>query len=179
MREFLELQASLEEREKALKELASNASGKVLDIATGSGYLVRHLLGHSGRIVGIDLDFISLQKTKNELSAQNIDFVCCDARKLPFRDGAFDSTLTWSALVHIPEWMRVVDEIFRVTRGIVVTSEPKGEYSVRAWRDYKSSHEFPTPEEVSKAFSNFGKVERLDKGFIEEIRCVRHSCQGN
>ncbi len=174
MREFMELQEAIGEREKALRELASNAKGIVLDVATGSGYLARHLRGQATKVVCVDLEASALRRTRNEFVDWRMEFVCCDARNLPFRDQAFDSVITWAALVHVSEWKIAVKEMFRVSRRTVATCEPKGEYSVRAWRDFKCRHDPPIPEEVSQAFSNYGKVERLGNGFIEEIRCVRH-----
>ncbi len=175
MLEFMELQGSLQHRERVLEEFASRAEGMTLDVATGSGYLARHLLNKRAKVFCVDVDPAALMRTKNELShRKGFYFVCCDARKLPFRDGSFDSVLTWSALVHIPEWRIAVSEMFRVSNGVVATCEPSGGYSVRAWRDYRCAHESPTPEEISMEFARYGKAERFEKRvFIEEIRCIK------
>ncbi len=170
----MRLQEEIGHRELALKGLACSAKGRVLDVASGSGYLARHLLNRNARIFCIDIDPVALRRTKNELAPSRApSFVCCDARRLPFRSGSFDSVLTWSALVHIPEWRMVVNEMFRVSRGIVATCEPKGAYSVRAWRDYRCCHAPPTPEELTRAFAGYGSVERVEKDFLDEIRCVK------
>lgn len=165
----MEFQASLVEREKALRELAFRARGLVLDVATGSGYLARYLVEHADVVVCIDLDAGALRRTREVLSSSSLGFVCCDARRMPFRDDAFDAVLSWSALVHIPRWRMALGEMFRVSRGIVATCEPIGGYAVRAWRDYRCVHEPPTRDDVCRAFAEHGAVEIDETVFVDEI----------
>ncbi len=148
----------LESRENALKKLAYSITGeRILDIATGSGYLAAALLGSSpnASVVCLDIDSKQLRKTRSELL--DIKCVCADANHLPFKPSSFDCTVTWSALVHIKEWRRVIDESFRVSKRML-TAEPHGAFSVRAFRDFKCRHEPPSIKELQAAFEKHGKT---------------------
>ncbi len=152
---FFELLGDLELRETALKKLACKIKegDRVLDIATGSGYLVRNLLNKNAFIVCLDMDSKPLSKTKSELP--DINYVCADARHLPFKGASFDCVVTWSALVHIKDWRGVVDESFRVSKRML-TLEPHGAFSVRAFRDFKCRHSYPDIKEIQAEFEKHG-----------------------
>jgi ubiquinone/menaquinone biosynthesis C-methylase UbiE len=165
---FFELLGSLETREAALKKLASkiNDKGRILDLATGSGYLVRNLIDKDAFIVCLDIDFRPLINTKKELS--DIHFVVADARHLPLKSTSFDSVVTWSALVHIEAWREVIDESFRVSKRML-TAEPHGAYCVRAFRDFRCMHKFPNIEEIQKEFEKYGEANIDSLDFISII----------
>ncbi len=152
---FFELLGNLEIRETALKKLARKIKEgeRVLDIATGSGYLVRNLLNKNAFIVCLDVDSKPLSETKSELP--DINYVCADARHLPFKGTSFDCVATWSALVHIKDWRGVIDESFRVSKRML-TLEPHGAFSVRAFRDFRCSHSYPEIEEIREEFEKHG-----------------------
>lgn len=107
---FFKLLGSLETRETALKKLTGkiNEEERLLDLATGSGYLVRNLVDKDAFVVCLDADSKPLIKTKNELP--DLHFVVADARHLPFKSSSFDRVVTWSALVHIEHWKQVIRE---------------------------------------------------------------------
>lgn len=162
---FFELLGNLEIRETALKKLACkiNEGERILDIATGSGYLVRNLLDKNANafIVCLDVDSKSLSKTRSELPDMN--YVRADARHLPFKNSSFDCVVTWSALVHINDWRGVIDESFRVSKRML-TAEPHGAFSVRAFRDIKCRHSYPDIEEIQAGFEKYGmaNIDRMD-----------------
>jgi ubiquinone/menaquinone biosynthesis C-methylase UbiE len=148
---FFKLLGNLQAREDALKKLADRTNDKerILDLATGSGYLVRNLIDKDAFAVCLDMDFGPLIKTKKEL--KDLHFVVADARHLPFKNTSFDSVVTWSALVHIEDWKDVVDESFRVSNKML-TAEPHGAYCVRAFRDFGCMHKHPEIKEIKKEF---------------------------
>lgn len=166
---FFELLGSLETREITLKKLTSKINDKerVLDLATGSGYLVRNLIDKDVFVVCLDLDFGPIIKTKKELP--DLHFVLADARHLPFKSSSFDYVVSWSALVHIEEWKDVVDESFRVSNKIL-TAEPHGVYCVRAFRDFRCTHKYPEIKEIQKEFEKHGKADVESGEFISIIR---------
>lgn len=149
---FWNLVEGIERRERALKALASKleGGGRVLDLATGSGYLIRHL---SRGAVGVDIDREALLRARRELP--EYEYVQADATSLPFRDDAFDRIGGWSVLVHVPDWRKVVEEMMRVLdiKGRIVLCEPIGS-AVRAFQDYRCTYEPPTADEMKECFSD-------------------------
>lgn len=146
-----------------MKKLANNikVGERILDIATGSGYLVRNLLDKNVFIVCLDIDSKPLIKTKSELP--DLNYVRADAGSLPFKNSAFDCVVTWSALVHVEDWRTVIDESFRVSER-VLTAEPHGAFSVRAFRDFRCKHNTPNIEEIKSEFEKHGNtsIEHMD-----------------
>jgi len=96
------------------------AYGKTaLDLCCGTGYHLletRHLL-KSGVGVDFSLRMISAAKSKKEMMhVQNVEFVVCNARQIPFREGTFDCVYSFSSLYYIPWHEEVVFEVARVLK---------------------------------------------------------------
>jgi ubiquinone/menaquinone biosynthesis C-methylase UbiE len=144
---FFALLGEIEGREQVLRHVAGYCSGRVLDVATGSGYLARKI---RGSVVCLDIDANAVARLS--------DVVIGDARRMPFQSESFDVVATWSALAHIPEWHSAVAEMFRVARRLVITAEPKGKLALLAFRDFRCKHELSL-EEVIAEFERFGRVE--------------------
>ena len=51
-----------------------------------------------------------------DISTDNIEFLVQDAAALPFPDGYFDAVFLFDVLLHIPEWRRVIAEVYRVLK---------------------------------------------------------------
>jgi ubiquinone/menaquinone biosynthesis C-methylase UbiE len=166
---FFELLGMVQDREGLLGELASMVTreDKVLDIATGSGYLAGHLRGRGAEVTCLDTDAEAVAKAH----AYGLKGVVADAANLPFRDACFSKVLSWSAMVHIPRWRRVLKEAFRVScvGGQVVVLEPRGAFAVRAFRDFASEHEAPQPEEVLGELMKYSKPRAIERGFATMI----------
>lgn len=169
---FFGLLGNLEIREEALKKLAGkiNEGARVLDLATGSGYLVRNLKDKDTFVVCLDLDLKPLIKTREEL--KDLNYVCADASHLPFKTSSFDRVVTWSALVHIEDWRGVIDEAFQVSKRIL-TAEPQGDFQVRAFRDFKCKHTCPGKKELLAEFEKHGRAEVEQVDFISIITGTR------
>ena len=144
---LLELLGEIESRERVLRRVAELCSGRVLDVATGSGYLARKI---PGRVVCLDIDASRVARIG--------DVVVGDARRMPFRSESFDVVAAWSALAHIAEWREAVAEMFRVARRLVITAEPRGKLALLAFRDFRCEHELSV-EEVAAEFERYARVE--------------------
>ena len=155
---LLALLGEIEKREEVLRSVAGYCSGRVLDVATGSGYLAREI---QGSIACLDIDARAVARIG--------DVVIGDARRMPFLNESFDVVATWSALAHVAEWRSVVAEMFRVARRLVITAEPKGKLALLAFRDFRCSHELSI-EEVAREFECFARVEVDD---FEHFAVVR------
>jgi SAM-dependent methyltransferase len=94
----------------------------VLDVACGTGIVARTAAAWvrpTGRVVGLDLNEAMLGVARRV--RPDIEWHQGDAVSLPFPDGSFDVTLCQSALMFLPDPVRALSEMRRVTRspGIV------------------------------------------------------------
>jgi len=103
-------------------------SERVLDIATGPGYIAEAFAGAAREVVGVDLTeamlAIGKQRTK-ERGISNISFRAADAQNLPFANGDFDVVVCRLALHHLLKPLEVFGEMARVCRagGTVVVED--------------------------------------------------------
>ncbi len=118
-----------DERE-AYEVVASFLKGnRALDIGCGSGFIEE--IDH--HIVGLDFSFEALKIAKTKGSAR---FVQSSAESLPFKDGAFDTSLSFGVLEHCVDQESCVKEMARVSRMqilIVHASLPWGLEYLRPW----------------------------------------------
>ncbi|MCK4434069.1 class I SAM-dependent methyltransferase [Candidatus Bathyarchaeota archaeon] len=79
--------------------VASHSSKLILDYGCGGGWLSRFLFRKGFDVVGIDVNIKLVRKAKDACS--RVEFVVCDAEKLPFRDAAFDVVIGVAILHHL------------------------------------------------------------------------------
>lgn len=118
-----------EERIRRLVAAARIAgSERVLDIATGPGYVAEAFAGRAREVVGVDLTdamlAIANERTK-ERGISNIVFRAADAQNLPFENGAFDVVVCRLLLHHLLKPLEVLREMARVCRigGVVLVED--------------------------------------------------------
>jgi SAM-dependent methyltransferase len=100
---------------------------RVLDLGTGEGYVPAALARGGARVVGADI---------GRFRRAAVPYVVYDGGRLPFHDGAFDTTLMLLMLHHAAAPERVLDEAVRVTRRrLVVTESVYRTRLERAWLD--------------------------------------------
>jgi SAM-dependent methyltransferase len=103
-------------------------SERVLDIATGPGYIAEAFAGAAREVVGVDLTdamlAIAKERTK-ERGICNVSFRAADAQNLPFDNGVFDVVVCRLALHHLMKPLQVLCEMVRVCRagGTVVVED--------------------------------------------------------
>lgn len=112
----------------------------LLDIATGSGDIPRALVrwgrrrGYDLRVLATDVSEDVLAVARRETADERaITFEACDARALPYRDGAFEIAVCSLALHHFPraDAITVLTEMGRVSRRGVILND-----LVRTWPGY-------------------------------------------
>jgi SAM-dependent methyltransferase len=90
---------------------------RVLDIATGPGYIAEAFAGAAREVVGVDLTdamlAIAKERTK-ERGITNVSFRAADAENLPFESGWFDVVVCRLALHHLMKPLQVLLEMVRV-----------------------------------------------------------------
>lgn len=96
---------------------------KVLDVATGSGFLALEFAKRTKNVSGCDITRNMLlharEKQKNS-GLDNIDFLLCDVESLPFPDGAFDIVSCRFAFHHFPDPKKALLEMTRVCKHSIV-----------------------------------------------------------
>ena len=152
--------------EERIRRLVASAglmgNERVLDIATGPGYIAEAFAREAREVIGVDLTAAMLaigeERTKqNGLS--NVSFRIGDAQNLPFERENFDVVVCRLALHHMQEPGRVVGEMTRVCRagGTVLVEDifssehrERAEYQDR-WeklRDPSHVHVLPLSEHL-------------------------------
>jgi ubiquinone/menaquinone biosynthesis C-methylase UbiE len=127
------------DRERLLRLVAAvtpHASDRVLDVATGPGYLAMAFAERCGEVVGVDLTDAPLaiaRRTAGQRGLCNLTFQSADANRLPFGDDEFDIVVSRLAFHHFEGPGRVLREMARVSRRLVAVEDlAASEHSERA-----------------------------------------------
>jgi 2-polyprenyl-3-methyl-5-hydroxy-6-metoxy-1,4-benzoquinol methylase len=92
---------------------------RVLDIATGPGYIAEAFARAAREVVGVDLTDAMLaigKERTRQRGLTNISFRTTDAQHLPFENASFDVVVCRLALHHLQQPMAVLREMTRVCR---------------------------------------------------------------
>jgi ubiquinone/menaquinone biosynthesis C-methylase UbiE len=116
-----QLISSLAARMISLAEIKQTDS--VLDVGTGTGIVALQAvnkIGEAGKIHGIDLSegMLTAARAKAEKRelGQKVEFSQMDAEELKFEAEKFDVVVSLFALLHFPNPLTALKEIYRVTR---------------------------------------------------------------
>jgi ubiquinone/menaquinone biosynthesis C-methylase UbiE len=108
---------------------ASLAENKVvLDVACGTGYGAGYMADKGAdKVVGVDISLEAVDYARERHSKNNkASFVCADAIRLPFADGAFDIVVSFETIEHIRQYRKFLAECRRVLKenGLLICSTP-------------------------------------------------------
>ncbi|HJH54464.1 MAG TPA: class I SAM-dependent methyltransferase, partial [Brachyspira hyodysenteriae] len=110
---------------------------KLLDIGSGTGYLINKLKKYkaTAEFYGLDLseEMINISKSKN---IKDAEFILGSANKLPFNDNTFDIVTCIQSFHHYPYPDEAMKEVYRVLKkgGIYILSDT-GVGGIAAWID--------------------------------------------
>ena len=93
-----------------------SANERVLDVGCGTGHLTRAIAAAAAVSTGIDLSAPYVEFARRVTADPAITFLVGDALDLPYPDGAFERTLSMLALDVLPDSVRGLREMRRVTR---------------------------------------------------------------
>ena len=92
---------------------------RILDVGSGAGQIIRHLLNTSNsgaHIVGFDLSVEMLRRARERLKSARPSFVGADMTALPFRDESFDCLTCGFVLEYLPDPAPGLAEFARVVK---------------------------------------------------------------
>src|SRR5262249_440457 len=104
---------------RLVRAVAPDASARVLEVATGPGYVAMGFAAVCREVVGLDLTDAMLaiaERTRRERGLRNLRFQSGDAAALPFADGEFDVVMCRYAFHHFEQPARVLAEMARCWR---------------------------------------------------------------
>ncbi len=120
-------------RQACLELTGALAGSRVLDVGTGSGWMALVAARNGNTVWSLDLNLEALKRAKDRVAnmplslQERIGFLIANGAHLPFRDGMFDSVLSFDVLHHfstrfcpraIPEMLRVCTPV-----GAVILSD--------------------------------------------------------
>ncbi len=147
---------ALPQRKSALilSYLLNEASGKILDVGCGTGFVSENI--GSSDIIGVDISFPMSVYFKERFGKA----VVGDCEYLPFKDKSFD----WAVSNFVLHWTDVdksIGEMIRVSKKGIGVAIPIGG-SVKAF-----GFPFPAEDKVLGLLTSYGCI--IDKWFIRDI----------
>ncbi|MGQ9488290.1 MAG: class I SAM-dependent methyltransferase [Armatimonadota bacterium] len=112
-----------------------HAGQRVLDVGTGTGVLVPHILqrvGQHGIVVALDISRGMLRQAKAKMFPSNVYLVLGDMHRAGLGSGAFDRVLCNAVFPHFEDRSIALQEVWRVLRpgGLMIISHPIGREAV-------------------------------------------------
>ena len=104
-----------------LNRLKINQNSHVIDIACGKGTSALHIAKRYGCMVtAIDISPELIEEARHLASKRDItkrvNFLVCDAMKLPFEDNFFDAAISQAMLVLVDDKIQAINEAKRVVK---------------------------------------------------------------
>ena len=143
------------EKMRAIHRIAPETPlDKVLEVGGGRSGLTR-LLYPSTSVTNLDMDASFADAPCNR--QEGVRFVCGDATRLEFEDGAFDAVTMFDVLEHVPDHERAVLEALRVLKpgGYLLVSTPN-----ERWRFPYYRFMAPICPTEAEMFAEWGHVRR-------------------
>jgi ubiquinone/menaquinone biosynthesis C-methylase UbiE len=114
----------------------------ILDVGSGAGQIIQHLLEFAdprAQITGIDLSDQMLRRARRRLKSERPTLVAADLAALPFANSTFDGVTCGYVLEHLPDPRIGLGELARVLRRggrmLLLTTEDtfSGAWTSRMW----------------------------------------------
>jgi ubiquinone/menaquinone biosynthesis C-methylase UbiE len=139
--------------------LAPGPGDFILDAGCGTGVFTMDMLSLGAKVVGLDLSFPMVKRSAKKAPALPLWPVLGNILRLPFAENSFAKTVSITALEFIPDGLRAVQELFRVTRKggrvVAATLSSLSPWAARRRDEAKRGHSlfqkvvFRSPEEFA------------------------------
>ncbi len=165
---------------RLVRAVQPTAQDRVLEVATGPGYVAMGFAAVAREVIGVDLTEAPLALAERRRQAQgvvNLRFQVAEASQLPFAAGEFDVVVCRLALHHFAQPLPMLREMVRVCRvdgtvaveDLVVSEHPaRGAYHNRFEHLRDASHTSAHP--VSRLLQLFVETQ-LE---VEQVRTYPH-----
>jgi SAM-dependent methyltransferase len=127
---FVSLHAPLGNRLFRQRRFDLRGRKSILDVGSGAGQIVRHLLKYAdgdAAITGLDISPEMLRRARGRLRSDRPQLLSADLSRLPFAEGAFDCITCGYVLEHLPDARPGLAELARVLarggRMLLLTTE--------------------------------------------------------
>ena len=99
----------------------------VLDVGFGLGYGLRIMSRKAERLVGIEVDKRAVARAKARLRdlSTGVELRPYKRNRIPYEDKAFDVVTCIDVIEHVPDYLRLMMEMVRVSRRVVFLSTPR------------------------------------------------------
>lgn len=103
---------------------------KVLDIASGEGYGSYLMAERALEVIGVDIDFETIENAKLKYSKKNLRFLVGRADKIPVLTNSIDVVVSFETIEHHDKHNEMLAEIKRVLKddGVLIMSSPDKKY---------------------------------------------------
>ncbi len=115
---------SIQTVERMLSAVRIKKGNKVLDVATGAGYVAAAAKERGAEAIGLDFSRAQVELARKEYP--NVRFDDGDMENLPYANDHFDTVVMNFGLLHSLRPEKVIDEAFRVLK-------PGGRYAYTVW----------------------------------------------
>jgi ubiquinone/menaquinone biosynthesis C-methylase UbiE len=157
------------------KKLLSKASGKILDVACGTGQNFAFFAANS-KITAVDLSPNMLEVARQNAIKGGLDvnLAVMDAEKLEFPDGSFDTVVSTLSTCTFPNPVKALQEMKRICRpgGLILLIE-HGHSSVPWLANYQDRHEYQHYENHAGCRWNQDPVELIRSAGIKILNDKR------
>jgi ubiquinone/menaquinone biosynthesis C-methylase UbiE len=139
---LISLHTPLGERLFRRRKFDLRGARRILDVGSGAGQIVRHLLQYAdpeASITCVDLSHEMLCRARRRLKSPRPRLLTADLTRLPFADGTFDCVTCGYVLEHLPEAKIGLAELSRVmapgAKMLLLTTEDtfSGAWTSRLW----------------------------------------------
>ncbi len=158
------------------KKLLSKASGRILDVACGTGQNFA-LFAPDSEITGIDLSPKMLDVARENANRHNlnVNLAVMDAEKLEFPDGSFDTVVSTLSTCTFPNPIQALQEIKRVCRpnGRILLLE-HGHSNVSWLARFQDRHEYQHYQEHAGCRWNQDPLDLVQSAGIKVLKSKRN-----
>jgi len=149
----------------------------VLDFGCGTGYGTALLAEQAATAIGVDLSAEAIAYARDNYQRHNLDFRVIESierRRLPFKDGQFDTVVSFQVIEHIADTEAYLSEIARVLKpgGTFVVATPDRSTRLfpfqRPWNRFHIQ-EFSAAQLLRNLTRHFSQVEMLTMSGTREV----------